>query len=290
MTPQEELIALRRMKELEDKAGGGDLAMPDGGSATRAGKAQLGAAADYKKNLPTNGMNFAQTTAAGLGKMMMDTVHGVQQRAGYRTAAQVDEDRQIDEPLMRTAGGNLGYVGGQAAAMAIPLGSAGRVLGMAGKAAPYIASAGRSAAFAGTQPVGTGETLAGNMAEAGAAGVVGQGIAHGTGAAARGAVSRMEPVARGLAQKADQLGLHLGMGQISDNPLVRTAVSQMERLPFSGASARNRANQEAFNKQVGSTFGLPETKITPDKFAARKKELGTIFDQLSTRNTLRPDG
>lgn len=68
--------------------------------------------------------------------------------------------------------------------------------------------------------------------------------------------------------------------------MVRTVASQLDRLPFSGASKRNNANQTNFNEQVGSTFGAAERKITPDVFAKAKGQLSDQFEALTARNSL----
>jgi hypothetical protein len=176
-----------------------DLAMPDGSSATQAGQKAIEDARFYKRNLPTNGMSNTQLALAGVGKVFSDTGRGVQQLFGGRSQADVDFERQLDAPLMNTLPGTAGYIGGQAAALSVPVGDAANVLYFAGKAAPYIGAGLRSAAFEATQPVGTGETRAGNALQAGVAGVAGQGIATGLNAAARGAVMHLDAPARALA-------------------------------------------------------------------------------------------
>jgi hypothetical protein len=96
----------------------------------------------------------------------------------------------------------------------------------------------------------------------------------------------MEPAAANLARKAESYGLNLGLPALSDNPLVRTAASQMERLPFSGATKRARANQSEFNRQVAKTIGVDSDKLTPDVFAQAKGRLQNAFETLTGRNDL----
>lgn len=234
-------------------------------------------------------MSAAQLAAAGLGKMFYDTGRGVQQFFGGRSQAQVDEDRRLDAPLLNTAAGNVGYIGGQIGAMSVPVGNLGRVLNLTGEAAPFLGSAARAGAFQATQPVGSGETRLGNTGEAAMAGLVGEGAAQGLGRISRGVVPTMTPAARALAQKADALGFRVGLPQLSENPMIRTVASQMDRLPLSGAGKRARLNQETFNRQVGATFGAPERALTPDVYAGAKQRIGNVFDELTQRNSLTPD-
>ena len=240
---------------------------------------------------PTSGMTGVDKFVAGAGKSVMDTVHGAQQLFGQRTAAQEDETRRLDAPLVQTGAGMAGNIAGQAAQMAVPVpaGAALRATSFAGRAAPYVGAAARSGGFSALQGVGTGESRAANAGQGAALGVAGQGLASGAGAVARGAVSRLGDAEKALAQKAEGFGLKLGLPNISENPLVRTVASQMERLPFSGATRRGKANQTAFNRQVGETFGAKADRITPDVFAAAKTKLQNAFETLSTRNSLELD-
>jgi hypothetical protein len=268
-----------------------DLVMPDGSSATKAGERLMFLDAERQRYSPTQGMSFGGKAAAGLGKSVVDTGRGVQQIAGYRTPEQVEEDRRIDAPLMRTGGGVLGNVSGQIAQTSIPLGRLGQVGSRAipRGAVPYVSAAGRGGAFSATQPVGVGESRAENTAQGAALGAGGQAVASGTKALSAGAASRMDAASKALALKADQMGIRLGVPQLSENPMVRTVASQLERLPFSGAGGRGKSNQVAFNRQVSGEYGAQTDKITPDKFAAAKQDLQDTFETLSSRNDLVPD-
>lgn len=87
----------------------------------------------------------------GVGKSMVDTYRGVAQITGNRSAEQVEQDRVIDAPLMRTGGGVLGNIAGQAAQMSLPVGRLSNAAGLLGKgAAPYVGAATRGAAFTAT--------------------------------------------------------------------------------------------------------------------------------------------
>lgn len=96
----------------------------------------------------------------------------------------------------------------------------------------------------------------------------------------------MDGVTRGLLSKADDVGLRLSAGQLTENPMLRTVLNQMERLPFSGAMAVNEANQAAFNRAVAQTIGATDDKVTADVFSAAKGRIGSEFERLSGQNQL----
>lgn len=265
---------------------------------------------------PTEGMSGLDQFRAGVGQSIAQTGRGLGQ-LGYETVGGnpvlgplnlatgggvnrllgrepvgaliqqgVEEGRRLDAPLLDTPGGFWGSVTGSVAQMAAAPGGGG--VGFLAKA-PGAAAQG--AGFSMLQPVGEGESRLQNTLVGGGLGVVGQGLASGGQRLAQGALARLEPAARRLADRANDIGMRLGIGEISENPMVRTIASQMERLPFSGARARADANQEAFNRAVGATFGAADDKITPEVFASAKGAIGGQFDDLSARNalTLSPD-
>jgi hypothetical protein len=241
---------------------------------------------------PTEGMSTFDKLRAGFGKAGVDTVEGIGQLVGLVPESQVAERRKLDAPLMDTGAGLAGNVLGQTAQIAVPVpaGAAAKGASLLGRAAPYVGAAARSGLLSGAQGTVGDESRVGNAAVGGLLGVAGQGVASGASGIARGAVSRMEAPTRALAQKAESIGLHLGVPNLSENSLVRTVASQMDRLPFSGATKRAKGNQEAFNRAIGKTIGLPDApKITPDVFATAKTNLQHEFERLATRNDLALD-
>jgi len=223
---------------------------------------------------------------AGVGKSIVDTGEGLGQLAGLVSQGDVDRRRELDAPLMATGAGTAGNVLGQIGQMAIPVGGGAKAASYVGKAAPYLGAAARAAGFTATQPMATGQNRGVEAAKSGAFGVGGQALATGVGAVARGAASHLDEAGAALANKADEFGLRLGVPEISENPFIRTVASQMERLPFSGATKRAAANQGAFNRQVAQTFGAKTDKITPDVFAAARNKLSNGFETLTARNNL----
>lgn len=242
----------------------------------------------YGRSDPTEGMSGTGKFLAGMGKSFVDTGRGIGQLFGVTDGGDVSEARRLDAPLMDTGAGLAGNIVGQTAQIAAPVpgGLAAKAASRLGRAAPYAGAAARSGAFSATQGTVGDESRLTNAAVGSAFGAGGQAISAGGSALARGAVSRLDDAGATLARKAEGFGLQLGLPSLSENPLVRTVANQMERLPFSGATKRAKANQEAFNLQVGKTFGAKSDKITPDVFADAKTRLQNAFETLSSRNNL----
>lgn len=68
---------------------------------------------------PTEGQSFGRNALQGIGKAFVDAGTGLKQMVGFGDRAQVDENRRLDRPLMNTAGGVVGNIGGNVA-MALP--------------------------------------------------------------------------------------------------------------------------------------------------------------------------
>lgn len=198
MTPREELIALRRLAELEAKAAGpARAAAPreaapdpsDGGSTLNF--------AGYDTGIPLpQGVTRA---LAGAGKAFSDTGLGVQQLASYvglgdstKVQREIDDAKARDKPLMDTGAGLAGNIGGNIAIALAP----GGALGAIGKAAKVpslvnaaraittpkslLGAAGVGAGFGAAQPVASDESRLQNMIVGGAGGaVVPAGVAGG---------------------------------------------------------------------------------------------------------------
>ena len=238
---------------------------------------------------PTEGNSFLQNAMIGAGKSVADTGRGLAQLVGQGPSrAQVDETRQLEAPVMAKAGGVVGNVAGQVAQAFIPVGGAARLASYAGKAAPFVRAAIQGAALSGAQNVGTDESRLANVGTGAALGAVGQGIASGAGRLAAGAVSRLDDASAALARKAENVGIRLGAGELTENSLFRTAISQLERLPFSGGGARAAANQSAFVRRISNEIGEDADKITPDVFSRAKQRISGEFERLSGGSDLAP--
>lgn len=244
---------------------------------------------------PTDDMGTFDRLAAGLGKSMVDTGRGIGQLFGMVSQEDVDAAAQRDKALMDTGAGMTGNIAGQVGQMIVPgalaakglkAANAARLMAGGAKGAIGRAALG-SAAFAGTQPVLSGESRSGNMLAAGLAGGAGQGVVSGVGALARPAAAAMAPGVANLAARAESLGIPVNAAQLSDSKFVKTLASTLERLPFTGAGQSRAVQQEAFNRAVSRTFGENAPNVTQDVYAAAKQRIGGEFDRLTANNTLK---
>lgn len=253
--------------------------------AERAGDMEAAAALKARaQEIMVDSMSGWEKFWAGAGKSVVDTGRGIGQLFGAVDEKDVAEARALDEALMNSGAGLVGNIVGQGLQMAVPLGGGGKVASVLGRAAPYANAAARGAAFAGLQGTVGEESRAGNAAIGGLLGAAGQGAADGVGRLARGV--DMDAATRGLLAQADDIGMRLNVGQVTENPWVRNVVSQMDRLPFSGGRAIRDANQTAFNRAVAQTIGASDDKITADVFRAAKGRIGGEFERLSGQNNL----
>lgn len=244
------------------------------------------AVSELPKYDPTEGMSGFDKFAAGVGKSIYDTGRGIGQLFGKVSQAEIDEAAKRDAPLMNTGAGLVGNIGGQVLQTAVPVGGAIRTASTLGKLGKSAAGA---AAFAGTQPVLSGETRTGNMALSGVAGAAGQGAASGLKAIAQPAQAALSPAVQSLAARAQQMGIPINAAQLSDSKFVKTLASTLERLPFTGASASRSGQQESFNRAVSRTFGEDVPNVTQDVYATAKQRIGSEFERLSGQNSLQVD-
>lgn len=107
--PRTELEQLRRLAELEAKAGGArsrmdmsNVSRPDGSA--------------YDPYNPTVGMSGAQKFLAGAGKALTDIYRGGAQLVGADNQSVIDESITRDAPLMATGAGMAGNITGNVAA------------------------------------------------------------------------------------------------------------------------------------------------------------------------------
>ncbi len=181
MNDREELIALRRMAELEAKARGTK-------QVTRETPID-----------PTEGMSGWEKAAAGAGKAIYDTGLGIRQLASYinpfdtveAATRAVDESRALDAPLMNTGAGIVGNIAGNIATFLVP----GGALGTVGKLAQaprainaaraitlpktVLGAAGVGGAQGFIQPVASDESRIGNTALGAAGGAVAPAVVSG---------------------------------------------------------------------------------------------------------------
>lgn len=261
---------------------------------------------------PTEGMGTVDRIRAGFGKAFADTASGVKQAVTSRARdmaggdflgaipdsmqsrnavtdwldrslasqqAEIDETRQLDAPLMDTGAGFAGNVGGQVAQMAVPVGGAATLTGRLGMAAA------QGGAFAGAQPVTTGESRGMNAASGALLGLGGQGIASGLGRLATGAKNKLPEAVQQSIDLARRAGIPLNVAQVTESAPIKAAQAVTRWLPFSGAGKSARNQQEAWNSALGRSMGLDDAPyLTDDVMRSARKKIGGVFEDVYSRN------
>lgn len=145
------------------------------------------------------------------------------------------------------------------------------------------ATGGAAAGMVNPEDAGTGAMIGGAMPVAAqAAGAVGRGI---------GSIMRPSAETAAVAQKAQQYGIPVGLGDVSENKAVQAMRSILRDAPVSGGMAQNaqEVKQKAFNKAIGATFGASDDKLTLPVIDQAKARMGAEFDRIWNNNVLQVD-
>lgn len=264
-------------------------------------RAASGQADMLEKADPTKGMSTVDRLKAGFFQPFANLSRGVRDVASETTKAypyavpeflrwinrfapisknEIAEARKVDQPLLDTPAGAVGSFGGNVATtvptMALP-GYGGAILG--GSALGFL------------QPTTENESRATNTAFYGGAGAVGQFAGNTLSRVVRPVQSTLPPETARLAQEAARRNIPLTAGQATGSRPLRIAESAMENLPFTAGPqlAIKQAQQTAFNRAVGGTFGAADDALTPEVLGASRTRIGQIFTDLANRNTLQAD-
>lgn len=262
MSDREELIALRRLAELE----------------ARAGKQ-----VDKFSNMdPTEGMSGTDKFLSGAGKAFVDLKRGAAQllaKTGLgddqEIQSDIDESKKLDAPLMKTGAGVAGNVVGNIAALAptsfIPgantLVGASLIGGLTGA----------------MQPVATGESRTANTVGGTVLGLGGQLVGNTIGRVVKPVRSSLNEEEARLAQEALDQGIDLNAAQQTGSKTLKVINAVLDNLPFSahGRAMERQAQQQAFNRAVLKKAGVDADLATPDVISAARQRLGGEFQSIS---------
>jgi hypothetical protein len=253
---------------------------------------------------PTEGNSFLDNAIIGAGKSFVDTYEGVKQlgaevgnKVGLvsdETVAgiqqNVDERAQLDKPLMNTGGGVVGNIAGQVAQIAVPgsiLGKGAAVNTARNSLMPYVASAAEGAAFAGAQPVLTGQSRGENATIGAVGGAVGTGIAKGIGKIAAPS-SKVSSEVANLANRAKELGIDVRADQVVNSKPLNVISSALDYVPFSGAASSKALQQKQFNTAVARTIGENTDNLTQALKTADSRLSGE-FDTVLKSTAVKAD-
>ena len=92
-----------------------------------------------------------------------------------------------------------------------------------------------------------------------------------------------------LAKRAGELGVPVSGGQITNSVPMSYLKATLDQIPFTGATARQAAQQEGFNQALAAQMGADASKITPSVMAATKARLGDRFNAIAARNPIAAD-
>jgi hypothetical protein len=272
LTPKEQsqFTATRNMLLKREKAG--DPVAIDILAAARQGRAATMGNKDYRGTgfggfLESIGnMAPIERQMAGLGSTLQEQMLGVGQGLGLVDRKQVDIAKVGAAPLQQTAGGAFGKLVGDI----LPFAAAAKVIQAPAKAGALVRNvltpavqAGGTAAL--LQPVGTGESKAGQVGTAAAFGTGGQLAGAGLGKVygGRSAAIEADPVLRNQLQAAERSGITLLPRDVLDSPVYNKIDSLLSNIPFTGASGAAARRQAEINLAAGKPIGITTPYIRP---------------------------
>lgn len=221
------------------------------------------------------GRGFAQLAAYGQDLV---SPSGNYDRAMQEEAAARNRDQYMEGDTAAT----MGKFAGDVALTAVPLSKAGA----ATKIGQYGGAALTGAAYSGLQPVIAGESRTKNTAIGGAFGLAGQGVSNALLKSGAKAAQAQIPESKKVYDYAKSIGINLTPGQLADNAYMKRFTSMMDKMPFSGATARNEKQQLAGNKKLLELIGQKgDGMLTPERFAKAGDDLGQRFDKVFQNGT-----
>ena len=234
--------------------------------------------------------------AAGAGKSVYDTGRGIAQLVGGQSAADTDEQRKLDAPLMHTKAGVAGDVAGSVGQMVLPgagvakgFQAARAAPGIARAAAPFVAALAPElggATMGAIAPVGSDETRAGNAAIGTLTGLAGRGATEVGQNLLRTGANTIPQATRDAYALAKAHGIDLTVPQMGGK-FAKYYSSLVDALPFSGAEAKAAEQRAQFNNAVGRQSGIPNAQgvVDPDKLDHAKDVVGGTIGDIAERNT-----
>lgn len=228
------------------------------------------AAKNFAQDMP-----LASQIAAGAGKAPTDLAMGIRQIVGNASQQQVDEKKALDAPLMNTAGGMGGNIGGNVAMSVLPgLGavSAGKNLAMpavqaAGKLAltapanmtGALVSGGMGGVQGLLQPVATGDSRAVNAG----AGLIGGAAVPVAGMALKAGKGLLEPLYQGGRDAIVGRALRSAAGDNADT-IIQNLKGAKELVPGSKPTAAEVADSGGI-----AAMQRAASAVDPEAYATR---------------------
>lgn len=266
MDEREELQALRRLAELEDKAAaekGGipvpSLVLPDQGI----GRSLVNGAGKFVNDIVAG---TKQTWNAATGNDAANAQLAREQervKAGYAPLQRANPVATSVGESLFPAVASIPFTGGSGLAGTL---TTGFLTGAIPEALKY----------------GSPEERMANALKSGAGGAAGAGLGYGVAKMIQPVsnAARLSPEAQ---QAADRIGYKLTAGELQQNEALQNIENWLRRTPGSSGTmqARQAANQQAINRAAAGAMGETADDLGEKTFAAAKGRIGSEFQRLS---------
>lgn len=212
------------------------------------------------------------------GKIGGDLSNPIADPLDRYVTGQITQARQADRELNNTHAGLAGNIVGNVLTAFAP-GTVASKAGQLPRAAKYGLAALTGAAYGDVTPVADGESRGLNVGAGAALGVGGQKIANVLEASGAKAAAAITPELRKLYEYAKAKGINLTPAQLSDSAFVKRLSLMLDRLPFSGATARAQKQQAAGNDALAGLIG-EKGVVDQNAMAHAAQKLGAKFDKV----------
>lgn len=172
-------------------------------------------------------------------------------------------------------------VGGPEAAALSRIGQAGKLARTAVKAGTAAAE---GAAYGSLGEVRTGQSRLENAGYGALGGLAGRGLVGGARGALSGLARDADPILREGIETAQREGIPLHVSQVAQSAPAKFAASAAKYLPFSGAEAAGRKQQNAWNRALTRAAGDATDRLDDTWVARARNTLGDTYDDIWDRN------
>jgi len=287
-----------------------------------------GSYADFNVQQATQGQpSTIGQFAKGVGKSFVDTGMGAKQlldlpaqflerqfkdsalarfgaEMGMPTAAQsaaqtekaIADERAASQNLMESTPGQLGYGAGLIGQTLLGGGAlkgAGAL--EAGQAlinpSTYKAAATVGGVQGALQPTLPDENKAFNIGAGALLGTAGQGIVNALGRVAQPIQSQLGEIGNSAVRTLREAGVPLDLAQSTGSKLLERVKAALSDNPITAGAQQELSGvqKQAYNKAIAKTMGESATNITPDVIQRAKDRLGSIYDDIASRNQIHFD-
>jgi len=213
-----------------------------------------------------------------------------------KTPKEILKEREEYAPLMKTAGGITGHIGGDigtslAGGLALKgLGAIG-----AGEAllnpTTYKAAAGLGAAQGALQPTLPEENKAFNTAAGATMGMLGLGAVNALGRVAQPVKDALGDIGKQSVDILKKAGVPLDAAQTTGSALLGRIKAALNDNPLTaGAENLFTSNQKlAYNRAIAKTMGEDASQITPAVISQAKERIGNVYDSIANKINIKAD-